>query len=98
MNTRLTRRAVVATGLASPAATPSLAAGYPRKRTGDKSFTDMIRLKLLSVAGIDISKVKKVPFGGAGPAMVALASGRINLSGGAIGTATALIASGDGRK
>jgi tripartite-type tricarboxylate transporter receptor subunit TctC len=57
----------------------------------------MTMLKLLSVAGIDISKVKKVPFGGAGPAMVALAGGHINLSGGAIGSATALIASGDVR-
>jgi tripartite-type tricarboxylate transporter receptor subunit TctC len=64
---------------------------------GGKSFTDMTMLELLSVAGIDISKVKKVPFGGSGPAMVALAGGHINLSGGAIGAATALIASGDVR-
>ncbi|MGE3988115.1 Bug family tripartite tricarboxylate transporter substrate binding protein [Pseudorhodoplanes sp.] len=62
---------------------------------GGKSFTDTTMLKLLSVAGIDISKVKKVPFAGSGPAMVALAGGHINLSGGNIGAATALIASGD---
>jgi tripartite-type tricarboxylate transporter receptor subunit TctC len=62
---------------------------------GGKSFTDTTMLKLLSVAGIDLSKVKKVPFAGSGPAMVALAGGHINLSGGNIGAATALIASGD---
>jgi len=62
---------------------------------GGKSFTDTTMLKLLSVAGIDISKVKKVPFAGSGPAMIALAGGHINLSGGNIGAATSLIASGD---
>lgn len=64
---------------------------------GGKSFTDTTMLKFLSVAGIDISKVKKVPFAGAGPAIVALAGGHINLSGGNIGSATSLIASGDVR-
>lgn len=62
---------------------------------GGKSFTDTTMLKLLSVAGIDLSKVKKVPFAGSGPAMIALAGGHINLSGGNIGAATSLIASGD---
>jgi tripartite-type tricarboxylate transporter receptor subunit TctC len=64
---------------------------------GGKSFTDTTMLKLLSVADIDLSKVKKVPFAGSGPAMIALAGGHINLSGGNIGAATALIASGDVR-
>jgi tripartite-type tricarboxylate transporter receptor subunit TctC len=64
---------------------------------GGKSFTDTTMLKFLSVAGIDISKVKKVPFAGAGPAIIALAGGHINLSGGNIGSATSLIASGDVR-
>lgn len=64
---------------------------------GGKSFTDTTMLKFLSVAGVDVSKVKKVPFGGAGPAMVALAGGHINLTGGNIGSATSLIASGDVR-
>lgn len=64
---------------------------------GGKSFTDTTMLKFLSVAGIDVSKVKKVPFAGAGPAIVALAGGHINLSGGNIGSATSLIASGDVR-
>lgn len=64
---------------------------------GGKSFTDTTMLKFLSVAGIDVSKVKKVPFAGAGPAMIALAGGHINLSGGNIGSATSLIASGDVR-
>lgn len=62
---------------------------------GGTSFTDTTMLKLLSVAGIDISKVKKVPYAGSGPGMVALAGGHIDLSGGNIGAATALIASGD---
>lgn len=64
---------------------------------GGKSFTDTTMLKFLSVAGIDVSKVKKVPFAGAGPAIIALAGGHINLSGGNIGSATSLIASGDVR-
>lgn len=64
---------------------------------GGKSFTDLTMLKFLSVAGIDISKVKKVPFAGAGPAIIALAGGHINFSGGNIGSATSLIASGDVR-
>lgn len=64
---------------------------------GGKSFTDLTMLKFLSVAGIDVSKVKKVPFTGAGPAIVALAGGHINFSGGNIGSATSLIASGDVR-
>lgn len=64
---------------------------------GGKSFTDTTMLKFLSVAGIDLSRVKKVPFAGAGPAMVALAGGHINFSGGNIGSATSLIASGDVR-
>lgn len=62
---------------------------------GGKSFTDTTMLKLLSVAGIDTSKVKKVPFAGSGPGMIALAGGHIDLSGGNIGAATSLIASGD---
>lgn len=62
---------------------------------GGTSFTDTTMLKLLSVAGIDTTKVRKVPFAGSGPAMVALAGGHIDLSGGNIGAATALIASGD---
>lgn len=64
---------------------------------GGKSFTDLTMLKFLSVAGIDISKVKKVPFAGAGPAIIALAGGHINFSGGNIGSATSLVASGDVR-
>jgi len=64
---------------------------------GGKSFTDTTMLLFLSVAGIDLSKVKKVPFAGAGPAMIALAGDHINLSGGNIGSATSLIASGDVR-
>lgn len=64
---------------------------------GGKSFTDTTMLQFLNVAGIDLSKVKKVPFAGAGPAMVALAGGHINFSGGNIGSATSLIASGDVR-
>ncbi len=64
---------------------------------GGKSFTDLTMLKFLSVAGIDVSKVKKVPFAGAGPAIIALAGGHINFSGGNIGSATSLIASGDVR-
>jgi putative tricarboxylic transport membrane protein len=62
---------------------------------GGTSFTDTTMLKLLSVAGVDLSKVRKVPFAGSGPAMVALAGGHIDLSGGNIGAATPLIASGD---
>jgi tripartite-type tricarboxylate transporter receptor subunit TctC len=62
---------------------------------GGKSFTDTTMLHFLSVAGIDLSKVKKVPFAGAGPAMIALAGGHINFSGGNIGSATSLISSGD---
>ncbi len=62
---------------------------------GGKSFTDTTMLKLLEVAGIDSSKVKKVPFAGSGPGMVALAGGHIDLSGGNIGAATSLMASGD---
>ncbi|HEU5406669.1 MAG TPA: tripartite tricarboxylate transporter substrate binding protein [Nitrospira sp.] len=64
---------------------------------GGKSFTDITMLKFLSVAGIDVSKVKKVPFAGAGPAIIALAGEHINLAGGNIGSATSLIASGDVR-
>jgi tripartite-type tricarboxylate transporter receptor subunit TctC len=64
---------------------------------GGTSFTDTTMLMLLSVAGIDASKVKKVPFAGSGPGMVALAGGHIDLSGGNIGAATSLIASGDVR-
>jgi len=64
---------------------------------GGKSFTDTTMLQFLSVAGIDLSKVKKVPFAGAGPAMIALAGDHINLAGGNIGSATSLIASGDVR-
>lgn len=64
---------------------------------GGKSFTDTTMLQFLNVAGIDLSKVKKVPFAGAGPAMVALAGNHINFSGGNIGSATSLISSGDVR-
>jgi tripartite-type tricarboxylate transporter receptor subunit TctC len=64
---------------------------------GGKSFTDTTMLQLLSVAGIDLAKVKKVPFAGAGPAIVALAGNHINFAGGNIGSATSLIASGDVR-
>ncbi len=64
---------------------------------GGKSFTDTTMLQFLSVAGIDLAKVKKVPFAGAGPAIVALAGNHINFSGGNIGSATSLIASGDVR-
>lgn len=64
---------------------------------GGSSFTDITMLKFLSVAGIDLSKVKKVPFPGAGPAVIALAGGHINLTGGNIGSAISLIASGDVR-
>lgn len=64
---------------------------------GGKSFTDTTMLQFLSLAGIDLSKVKKVPFAGAGPAIVALAGNHINFSGGNVGSATSLIASGDVR-
>lgn len=64
---------------------------------GGKSFTDTTMLQFLSVAGIDLAKVKKVPFAGAGPAIVALAGNHINFAGGNIGSATSLIASGDVR-
>jgi tripartite-type tricarboxylate transporter receptor subunit TctC len=64
---------------------------------GGASFTDTTLLKFLDVAGVDIAKVRKVPFRGSGPAMTSLAGGHIDFSGGNVGAAIPLLAAGDVR-
>lgn len=61
---------------------------------GGSTLTDTTILALLAEAGVDIAKVRKVPFQGSGPGMTALAGGHIDLAGGALPSMTALAAGG----
>jgi tripartite-type tricarboxylate transporter receptor subunit TctC len=61
---------------------------------GGGGLTDLTLLKFLDLAGVDVHKIRRVPFPGSGPGMTALAGGHIDFAGGSASAATSYAASG----
>lgn len=64
-------------------------------RLGGYSNTDFSQLQFLTVAGVDISKTKAVPFTGSGPAITAVAGGHVKFGNTGAAAVLPLLASGD---
>lgn len=61
---------------------------------GGGGLTDLTLMKFLDSAGVDVGKIRRVPFNGSGPGMTALAGGHIDFAGGSASAATSFAASG----